>query len=153
LARRSRSEEADWLALLSFGLFLVALGWVWATTPELPGKVLELIRDFRLQNVTSHIVFPVPQHNHPVVYNAIMQLCFINGALQIIVAALRLFIGDNLDRKADSISGIVFSFAVGYLFSLLADARLSWVMFLGGFLISVGLSIVTSSLIRLFGKT
>jgi hypothetical protein len=148
---RRRSRGTDWLGLLSFGFFVVILGTVWMLTPNLTDEAVDFAKDFHLQNVTSNIALPEPQNNHPVLYTAAMQFCFLFGISQIVILVLRFALHDSLDKKAGDTSGIAFWFSAGYFPSLLAIGSIGWFGFIAGIVISVGLAIIVSSLVKLAG--
>ncbi len=148
-SEKKRVTGTDWLGLLSFGFFLVLIGTIWMVTPNFTEEVTDFFNDFHLANVTENIVFPAPKHSHPAVYTAAMQFCFIFGAFQIAVLALRIALHESLNKKADTLSGGVFWFAAGFFLSMLANETISWFGFIAGFIICVGLLIVVSNLVKL----
>lgn len=142
----------DWLGIVSFGFFLVLFGTIWMITPNFTGKVEAFFRDFHLENVTENITLPAPEHKHPVVYSAAMQFCFVFGAFQFVVLALRFVLNEPLDKKGGTISGIVFWLCAGFFLSMLANGTIGWFSFLAGLIVSIGLTIIASSIIKLFKK-
>jgi len=147
-----RPKGTDWLGILSFGFFLVLFGTIWIITPNFTEEVINFFQDFHLENVTENIVFPAPQQSHPVVYTAAMQFCFVFGAFDIAILALRFFLHESLDKKADTISGIIFWLSIGFFLSMLVNETIGWFSFLAGLVISVGLSVIASSIVKLFRK-
>jgi hypothetical protein len=149
--RKRHMKGTDWLGLLSFGFFLILIGAVWMTTPNLTEKVRSFFDDFHFQNVTGNIVFPAPEHqyDHLEVYTAAMQFCLIFGAFQIVVSLLRFVLHEPLNRKAEALSGTVFWFSAGSFLYMLASKTIGWFGFLAGLIISVGLMIIISSIIKL----
>jgi len=128
------------------------LGIIWIITPNYTEEVTNFFKDFHLENVTENIALPAPQRSHPTVYTAAMQFCIIYGAFNIVILALRFFLHEPLNKKADSVSGVIFWFSIGYFLNLLANESIGWFSFLAGFIVSVGLSIIVSSLVKLSGK-
>jgi len=147
-------KGTDWLGILSFGFFLVLLGTIWMVTPNLTEKVGSFIADFHLKNVTENIVFPAPKHEHShlVVYTAAMQFCFIFGAFHIIVLALRFVLHESLDRIGGTVSGMVFWLGAGFFLNMIINETIGWFSFLAGLIISIGISIIASSIVKLFKK-
>ena len=145
-------EGMNWLGLLSFGFFLALLGTIWAAHPNFTEKVINFFRDFHLESVSGNVVFPAPRnlYSHIEVYTAAIQFCYAFGLFNIAILVLRFLLRDSPGRKAETFSGVVFWFAVGYFLNMLASGSLTWFSFLGGLIVSVGLSIVTSSVFRLF---
>jgi len=149
---KKRSEGTDLLSLLSFGFFLAVLGAIWAVTPNFTDEVTSFFTDFQLANVTENITFPAPKASHPVVYTAAMQFCFVFGIFQIAILAVRFVLHESLNRKADTLSGMAFWFSAGSFLYMLANKTLGWFGFIGGLIVSIGLLIVTSSMVKLLGK-
>ena len=148
---KRRTKGTDWLGLLSFGFFLVLIGTIWMATPNFTEKVTNFFKDFQLQNVNEHIFFPAPEHqyNHLEVYTAAMQFCLIFGAFQIVILALRFVLHESLNRTAEALSGMVFWFSVGFFLYMLANETIGGFGFLAGLIISVGLTIIASSFVKL----
>lgn len=145
-------NEVDWIGLLSFGIFLLILGVIWFKTPELIDKVRTFILDFRLHKVqflTFDIFFPSPEHTHPVVYKAIMNLSFAYAASYIVILTLRFIFQEPIYRKADSLSGMIFWIGIGYFSNMLLKESISWFGFMGGVMFCAGISITVSGLIKL----
>lgn len=149
---KKRLKGMDWLGLLSFGFFLVLFGMIWALTPNLTEEARTFFNDFHLKNVTENITFPAPEHSHPVVYAAAMQFCLVFGAFHIVLIALRLVLHQSLNEMSGTISGMVFWLSVGFFLSMLANETIGWFGFLAGVIISVGLLIIVSSIIKLFRR-
>jgi hypothetical protein len=149
--KKRRNRGADWLGLLSFGFFLILIGSIWMATPNLTEKLADFFDDFHLQNLSEHIVFPAPEHqyNHLEVYTAAMQFCLVFGAFQILILILRFVLYEPLNKKADTISGIVFWFSAGFFLYMLASESIGWFGFLAGLIISVGLMIIASNFVKL----
>ncbi|MGB9960080.1 MAG: hypothetical protein ACPLKQ_06140 [Candidatus Bathyarchaeales archaeon] len=145
------SGRADLLGLVSFGFFLILVGVLWAVTPNLTNEVVEFFKDFKLVNLTEHIILPAPEHNHPVVYTAAAQFCLVFGVFQAVILVLRFVFHDSLKRKAETFSGIAFWFAISFFLQMLANASIGWRGFIGGFIISIGVTIVARSLFTLLG--
>ena len=86
----------------------------------------------------------------PTIYTAAEQFCFVFGFFQIVILILRFALHDSLERKADTVSGSAFWLSVGYFLNLLATQSIGWFAFLAGIIISGGIAIVASSLVKLF---
>lgn len=104
---------------VSAGFFFVLVGAIFVITPNLFGKIIDFINDFRLRSVPNlgGIVWPAPASpfTHSVVYVAVEQFSYVWGLFQIVVLALRLAIGSPVNKTAETVSNIVFSFGTGFL--------------------------------------
>ena len=152
--KERRSEGTDWLSIVSFGFFFVLLGVIWMINPGLWSNFVEFLRPsaWHLEKMTEHIFLPAPRWHHPAVYTAAMQFCLAFGVFQIVVLALRFILGESLDRKTGTVSGIVFWLGAGFFLNMLAIGDIGWFGFLAGLIIVIGLLIIVSSLLKLLFK-
>lgn len=148
--KRLRYGSTGWLGTLSFGFFLILFGIIWMITPNFSSEVIDFVKDFHLENLTEHIILPAPEDSHPVVYTAAMQFCLVFGAFQIAILVLRFIFHDSLDRKSGTISNVAFWFGTSFFLNLLASKSTGWFSFLAGLIISIGVAIIASSLVKLF---
>jgi hypothetical protein len=146
---RRHPERVDLLGLVSFGFFLILIGILWIGTPNLTNEIIEFFKDFQLVHLTEHIILPAPVHNHPVVYTAAMQFCLTFGVFQMVILVLRFVFRDSLKRKAETFSGVAFWFTISFFLQMLANANIGWLGFIGGFIISIGVTITARSLFKL----
>jgi hypothetical protein len=149
---RYRSRETEWIGLLSFGFFVLALGFIWIITPNFSDEIVSFSKDFTQHsvNITGSARLPAPVNNHPVLYTAIMQLAVALAVFQIVVLALRFVYHDSIHRKASTISSIAFWFAAAFFLNMLASATIGWFAFVAGLIICVGVAIIVSHIVRLF---
>ena len=148
MSRRYRRD--DYAGAISFGIFLILIALFYIANPNLLGEVRDFIHDFQLIPISGNIFWLGPSTNHPILYNAAAEFCYIYGVVLAGVLAL-MFLGKSPAReKARTFSGIVFWLGLGYAFGMLSIGTLAWIPFLGVFIILVGLSIVIRSGILLF---
>jgi hypothetical protein len=150
--RRWHVTSSPWLSLISFGFFLILLGAIWFITPNISAAVENFVGDFQLRKVAGDVSLPAPGSDHPVLYNAAMQFCLVFGVFQIVILALRFVFRDSVERKAETVSGVVFWLGVAVFLGLLANGSLGWFSFIAGFVVSVGLSVVARNIVRLFRR-
>lgn len=151
---KKRLKGPDWLSILSLGFFLVLLSIIWIITPNLTEQVKTFFtpENWRLENVTENIAFPKPEHNYPKLYTAAMQFCYIFGIFHIAILALRLVLRESLDRMGGTVSSITFWLCAGFFLGMLASGTIEWFSFLAGIIISIGLVIIISSIIKLYTR-
>jgi hypothetical protein len=140
-------DDTGWV---SFGAFLIIVAVIYLTTPSIVGEVEAFIHDFQLEQIFNNFWWFVPSTSHSVVYGAAEKFCYLFGVVQLGIMALKFAKRSSIHAKAETASGIVFWFGMGYLLSLLAGNTVSWISFLAGFIILVGVSIIIRSLILLF---
>jgi hypothetical protein len=150
-----RSRGTDWIGLLSFGFFLLLLGTVWAMNPNAladEAKVFVKSESWHLKPLTGNLSLPEPTAAppaFPAIYTAAEQFCLAFGFFEVAILVIRFMLHDHLERKADAVSGIAFWLSAGYFLSLLANDAIPWFAFLAGIIISGGIAITASSLVKL----
>lgn len=149
MSEKRRKEETGWIGVFNAGAFIMLLGATWAMNPDLGNEAIKFFKDFQLVKVSSSIMLPAPANNHPILYRAVANLMLVYGLFQIVILGLRILFKDLFERKIETASGIVFLIALSLFLRMLADATISWLGFLGGLLVCIGLSIIVSSSIRL----
>jgi len=142
--------STGWLSTLSFGFFLILFGVIWIITPNFSSEVIKFVKGFHLEPLTEHVVLPAPKESHPVVYAAAMQYCLVFGVFQIVILVLRFILRDSLDKKSGTISNVAFWFSTSFFLNMLANEPTRWFGFLAGLIISIGLAIIASSVVKLF---
>jgi hypothetical protein len=83
------------------------------------------------------------------VYLAAVEFCVAFGVFHVVVLAFRFAFHDRIDRKADAVSGIGFWFSAAYFMNLLYGGSIGWFSFIAGVVISVGVAITVSSIVKL----
>jgi len=148
MSEKTRSKT-DLLGLVSFAFFLIALGAIFATVPDLSTKIVEFFQSFRIEEVYPGTSFVAPIGDQSAVYGAAYTFSIIFGISQIIVLTARFLIRDGAGRKADSFTGITFWFGAAWGFNSLAAGGLDWFIFLGWIAVLVGISITIRSAVAL----
>ena len=144
MAEKTRSKT-DLLGLVSFAFFLIVLGAIFATNPGLPTKVVEFFQSFHRAEVYPGVTFFAPTSNQSVVYNAAYTFSVLFGIFQVIVLAARFIVGDSANRKAETLTGIIFWFGAAFALNSLAAGSLHWFDFLGWIVVLIGISITLRS--------
>jgi len=147
-----RKEGADWIGVFNTGVFIILLGVTWAINPGLSNEAISFFNDFQMVEFSSNVLLPAPANNHPALYRAAANLMLIFGLFQMVILGLRIILGDTVERKIDTASGMVFLLALSLFLNMLANEAIGWVGFIGGFLVCIGLSIVTSATLKLFRR-
>jgi hypothetical protein len=149
--RRSWDEyHRDDTGWISFGAFLIIIAVIYLRTPGLPSEIRAFVSDFHLVQVYQDFRWFVPSTNHPVLYAAAEQFCYAFGLVQILVLGLKFARRSSTHGKAETFSSIVFWLGAGYILSLLSQGALSWLSFIAGLVILVGICIVARALVLVF---
>jgi len=128
----------------------LVFGIIWIVTPNFSTEVIDFAENFHLEHFTEHIILPAPKESHPVVYTAAMQFCLVFGAFQTVILVLRFIFHDSVNRKSGTISNITFWFSTSFFLNMLVNEPTGWFGFLAGLIISIGLAIIASSVVKLF---
>jgi hypothetical protein len=142
-------EDTGWI---SFGAFLIIIAVIYLKTPGLLSEAKAFVTDFRLVELFQNFRWFVPSSNHPVLYYAAEQFCYAFGLVQILVLGLDFARRSSTHRKAETFSSIVFWLGAGYILSLLSQGVLTWLSFIAGLVILVGISIVARALVLVFAR-
>jgi len=148
--RERQREKPDILGLASAGFFFLLIGLIWIATPNLAQKVVDFLKDFELEKeIFPNVFLPVPAHHHPVVYKAVVRLCFAFGLFQLFILVLRFVFRETADKIAGTFSGMVFWAGASFIANMLSDRTIGWFAFLGWIIVLIGLSLVIRSLVIL----
>jgi hypothetical protein len=152
-SRQSRNghhrEDTGWI---SFGAFLIIIAVIYLKTPGLLSEANAFVSDFHLVELFQNFWWFVPSSNHPVLYNAGEQFCYAFGLVQILVLGLEFARRSSTHRKAETFSSIVFWLGAGYILGTLSQGVLTWLSFVAGLVILVGISIVARALVLVFAR-
>jgi len=149
---RRYGEEAgrDVLGFVPFGFFLISIGVTFLTRPNLIDAISAFFRDFHMVKIMEpNVFFPAPVSNHPVLYGAVEEFCYLFGIFQVGMLILRFAYGSSPSQKAGTASDIVFWLGAGYIVGILKDQTIGWFAFIAGLIILIGISIIIRSVITL----
>lgn len=135
---------------LYIGTIFIALGVIYYV--HLPNSLFQELVNFfesltlaRVPDTSIYLPAPLSPAAHVDLYTAAFQFCLVIGAMEVVVLALRFLFDSPINRKAETISNIVFWFGVSYLiFAYLLDAATinKWFVFWTGVIIIFGLSLI-----------
>jgi len=148
-----RREGRDWFGLVEFGFFLILIGTIFLVTPNFFSRAENFIKDFTVKEIypSANIFLPAPEHEHLSAYQTIMYFCFAFGLFELFILILRFAIKSPIDKKAGTLGGIVFWLGAGIFANTLATGgSYYWFFFLGGLIVSIGLSIMARALATMF---
>ena len=145
-------ERMDWIGLFSFGFFVLLVGIIWITTPNLNEDIVGFFapKNWGTKPIDGNIFFPYPNQKYPILYTAVMEFCFVFAVYHIVVLAIRFGLRESINRKAGTVSSIVFWFSTGSFVYMLINNPQFWFSFVGGIIVSVGLAIIASNIVKLF---
>ena len=105
------------LSAISVGFFLILIGTIFITTPNLLDKVVTFLSHFHTVQVgTTSIYVPAPNPlGHIDVYLAVREFSLIWGVFLIAMLGARFLLDSPLRRKAENVGDIVFWLGATYL--------------------------------------
>ena len=145
-------HRRDDTGLISFGAFLIIIAIIYLRTPGILQEVNAFVRDFRLIEIFQNFYWFVPSTNHPLLYAAAEQFCYAFGLVHVGILGLELAKGSSTHRKAKTSSDIIFWLGSGYLLRLLSQDALTWLSFIAGLIVLIGVSIVVRALVLTFAS-
>ena len=145
----SQRRRDDYAGAISFGAFLVLLAVFYLANPSLPSEARAFISDFKPVQISQNFWWLEPSSNHPILYSAAEQFCYLFGLVQVAILGLKLAKRSSIREKARTSSDIIFWLGAGYVSGVLSGGALGWIPFLGILIILAGVSIVARSTVLL----
>jgi len=164
------SEGSEWfsgryreglISGISAGFFLLLIGAIFVTTPNLFTKILDFFQDkWSLLPVPNFggLRLPGPANPliHSVLYGAVELFCYIWGLFQVGILVLRFVVSSSWRKKAETVSNIVFWLGTGFLIRtfliettvlpLLAFVT-RWFVFWSGIIMLIGATLIIRAII------
>jgi len=106
------------LSAVAAGFFLILVGALFVTNPDLPNKLINFFNNFELQQISnSNVYLPAPKDPETflLVYRTVEQFCLIWAVFLVAMLGARFILGSSARRKADGLGDIVFWFGAAYL--------------------------------------
>ena len=140
---------------ISVGFFFLLIGAIFVFTPNLYKGTIDFLQDFgleRIPNTTIYFIAPASPRLHQAVYRATEQFSYAIGLFQIVIMALRFFAGSPWNKKAETISNLVFWIGTGYLIRMLLieptiwTAMTTWFVFWSAIIMVLGVSLIVRAI-------
>ena len=135
---------------VSSGTFLILLALFYLMNPNLLDEVNSFFHDFKLVQISQNLWWFMPLNNHPVLYNAASQFCYLFAMVHVVILVLRFAKSSPIRGKVKSLSSIIFWLGAGYVFGLISSGAIAWLSFIAALIILLGISILVRSTILLF---
>jgi hypothetical protein len=152
-----RGHYEGLLSAVSVGFFLILVGTLFITTPNLLDKVVTFLSHFHVVQVGStNMYVPAPEHlgDHLDVYLAAREFSLVWGVFLIAMLGTRFLLDSPLRRKAENIGDIVFWLGATYLIQtfLAAPTQTSsidvtkWFEFWAALIMFIGVSLIARAI-------
>lgn len=141
---------------ISAGFFFLLIGVIFAITPNLFQRTIDFFNDFGLERIPNTAVYffaPASPRFHQIVYRAVEQFSYAIGFFQIVLLALRFFAGSPWNKKAETVSNLVFWIGTGYLIRMLLieptiwTAMTTWFVFWSAIIMLLGVSLIVRAIV------
>jgi len=146
---RHRRHGNGLIGAISAGFFFIVVGFIFLSTPRLVTDIWNFFTDFKTVEIPNmqNIFLPAPEspQMHASVYQAAWQFSLIWGIFQIAILALRLFFGSSLDKKAQTVSDIIFSLGTSCLINMFLNESTTtrlWFTFWSTILMLLGATLI-----------
>ncbi len=140
---------------ISVGFFLVLIGFLLVTTPNLLDKFLDFVTSFRLVDVpNTDIVLPAPVNprSHIDLYQAATVMSFALVAFQIVMLMLRFLAQSPWGKRAEAAGNLVFWLGAGILTQYFLIETTQWFVFWSLFLIIIGISMIARAMVMALSR-
>jgi len=138
---RKRDKESM-IDLVSFGVFLIVLGYVWSQHINLPSRILYFIR-----SMGTYRGLP-PYSSYSDVYDSFILFTYMLGAWSFILAVIKIPLGAGVSSALGSAFGGIFLFALGFFAREYVEGRLTATTALAYALILGGLMVIAGALVH-----
>lgn len=133
------------LSAVTAGFFLILIGALFVTNPDLPNKLIDFFNNFEFKQISnSNVYLPGPKDPETflLVYRTVEQFCLIWAVFLVAMLGARLVLGPSARRKAAGLGDIVFWFGAAYLVQTWLLNVTKWFEFWALIIVLIGASMV-----------
>ncbi|WGM89091.1 MAG: hypothetical protein IAX21_08445 [Candidatus Bathyarchaeota archaeon] len=140
---------------ISFGFFILILGILFISTPDLYGNITDFFGDIGIEEVSNSGVFlPAPEdpRSHLALYN-VMGLVSIAGVVfQAIMLILRFVIPSTWTKRSETMGNFVYWIGVAFLVQWFLIDSTQWFVFWSCIIMAAGVSLIARAGVMAFSK-
>lgn len=148
-SRRIRSHHEGLLSAVSIGFFLILIGVLFISTPNLSNSVTNFFSHFTSQQVrNTGIYIPIPQNveSYGDIYLTVRQFDLIWGLFLVGLLGARLVLGSPIRKLAENVGDITFWLGAAYVTETFLVAStvdtLRWFEFWTSIIMLIGVSLI-----------
>lgn len=141
---------------VSFGFFLLVLGALFVTTPDLMGKITDFFGDFTFTNVPhTDISFLAPEYprSHLALYNVMGQISIAVVVFQAIMIVLRFVLPSSWAKRSETVGNFVYWIGVAFLVQWFLIDGTQWFVFWSAILMAAGVSLIARAGLMAISRT
>lgn len=146
------------ISAISAGFFLIMLGTIFLVIPNLIDGIIEFFMDFKITkvpNLNVSLLAPAHPNRHIKVYSASESFSFALGLFQIAILALRFALRSPLEKKAETLSNVIFWLGASFLTRNLLNefaTLVTWFIFWATLIMLIGVSLVVRAFVLALGR-
>ena len=149
MSNKSRKHHEGIFGAISAGFFLLLVGVLFVTTPNLFGAIVDFFQDFSIVHVpNTDVMFIGPDFPrlHLTVYEASLQFSIAMTAFQVVILALRFFIPSTWSKRSETFGNLVYWAIAAFLIQTYLVESTQWFVFWSAILIGVGVSLIARAI-------
>ena len=130
---------------ISVGFFLLLLGILFVSTPDLFGKITDFFGDFGLEEISNSGVFlPIPDYprSHLALYNVMGTVSIAAVVFQAIMLVLRSVMPSSWPKRAETMGNFVYWIGVAFLVQWFLIDSTQWFVFWSTIIMTAGVSFI-----------
>ena len=130
---------------VSFGFFILVLGILFVSTPDLFGKIADFFGDLSLEEISnSGVYLPAPEdpRSHLVLYNVMGVVSIAGVVFQAIMLVLRFVVSSLWAKRSETMGNFVYWIGVAFLVQWFLIDNTQWFVFWSGILMAAGVSLI-----------
>ncbi len=140
---------------ISFGFFLLLLGILFVSTPDLFGKISDFFTDLELKEVSNSGVFlPAPEipRSHLVLYNVMGTVSIAAVVFQAVMIVLRFVMSSSWAKRSETLGSFVYWIGVAFLVQWFLIDNTQWFVFWSCIIITAGISLLVRAGVMTLSK-
>ena len=140
---------------ISFGFFLLLLGILFVSTPDLFGKISDFFTDMGIEQISDSGVFlPAPENarSHLDLYNVMSLVSIAAVVFQAIMLVLRFVMSSSWAKRAETMGNFVYWIGVAFLVQWFLIDSTQWFVFWSCIIMAAGVSLLARAGVMTFSK-
>ncbi|MDG6222108.1 MAG: hypothetical protein QCH99_02470 [Candidatus Bathyarchaeota archaeon] len=140
---------------VSFGFFILVLGILFVSTPDLFGKIVDFFGDLGLDEISNSGVFlPAPENprSHLALYIVMGLVSIVGVVFQAIMLVLRFVISSSWAKRSETLGNFVYWIGVAFLVQWVLIDNTQWFVFWSGIIMAAGVSLIARAGVMVFSK-
>jgi len=140
---------------ISFGFFLLLLGILFVSTPDLFGKISNFFTDLELKEVSNSGVFlPAPEipRSHLALYNVMGTVSIAAVVFQAVMIVLRFVMSSSWAKRSETLGSFVYWIGVAFLVQWFLIDNTQWFVFWSCIIITAGISLLVRAGVMTLSK-